>query len=43
MIKNLFEKKAIGKLTKLDKQILKKLRKTIEENPQSYSRKKGYL
>ena len=43
MIKNLWEKKALGVMSKLDKQLLKKLQGLVNDNPRNYSGKIGYL
>jgi len=43
MIQNLWEKKALGCLSKLDKKLLAKLNKLVAENPKHYSGKIGYL
>jgi len=43
MIQNLWEKKQLGCLSKLDKKLLSKLQKLVAENPKHYSGKIGYL
>lgn len=43
MVQNLWEKKALGCLSKLDKKLLKKLQGLVTENPKNYSGKIGYL
>ena len=43
MIQNLWEKKALGVMSKLDKQLLKKLQGLVNDNPRNYSGKIGYL
>ena len=43
MIQNLWEKKQLGCLSKLDKKLLSKLQKLVNDNPKHYSGKIGYL
>lgn len=43
MIQNLWEKKALGVMSKLDKQLLTQLQTLIGKNPKNYSSKVGYL
>lgn len=43
LVKNLKEKKTHGVLSALDRQLLQKIQKVVEENPRNYSSKIGYL
>lgn len=43
MIQNLWEKKALGVMSKLDKKLMKKLQQIVADNPKNYSGKIGYL
>ena len=43
MLQNLWEKKALGVMNKLDRQLLKKLQQLVSQNPKNYSGKIGYL